>query len=56
MSKKQTGATMSKLASDILAGRVIPTERQIRSLAACVLAQDETPSKPKPKAKAKVKK
>lgn len=54
MIKKQTSAAMSKLASDILAGRVIPTGRQIRSLAACVLSQDETPSKPKAKAKRKV--
>lgn len=40
--KKQSLPKMSKLASDILAGRVKPTKQQVESIAACVLSQDET--------------
>ncbi len=40
--KKQSLPKMSKLASGILAGRIIPTQQQIESMAACVLSQDET--------------
>lgn len=43
--RRQTGNNVSTLASNVLAGRVKPTARQIRSLAASALSQDETKGK-----------
>ena len=41
---------VSKLGSDILSDRIIPTIEQIKSLAASALGQDQTKgAKPKPK-------
>jgi len=42
MPKKQTSDKISKLASDILAGRKKATEQDAKLLAASVLSQDET--------------
>lgn len=39
---KQTSPRISSLASDVLAGRTKPTPKQVRSLAASALGQDET--------------
>lgn len=41
MPKKQTTDRVSKLASNVLAGRVKPTPTQVRTLAASSLGQDE---------------
>lgn len=50
MPKKQTGNSLSELASDVLAGRIKPSPAQSRKLAASVLGQDETRGKrPPPK-------
>lgn len=45
---KQTSPSLSTLASNVLAGRVKPTQAQILSLAAGNLSQDQTPGQ-KPK-------
>ena len=50
---KDTGDTISKLASDILADRIIPTIDQIKSVAAHALGQEE---KAKTKRKTPIKK
>ena len=42
MPKKQSSDELSKLASDILAGRKEPTLKESKRLAASVLSQDET--------------
>ncbi|WP_193189049.1 hypothetical protein [Nisaea sediminum] len=39
---KQTSPRISSLASDVLAGRTKPTPKQVKSLAASALGQDET--------------
>ncbi len=39
---KETSDAMSKLASDILSDRIVPTIEQIKSLAASALGQDQT--------------
>ena len=41
-SNKQTSPRISSLASDVLAGRTKPTPKQVRSLAASALGQDQT--------------
>lgn len=43
---KQSSPELSSLAARVLAGYV-PTPEEVRSLAACVLSQDETPAEPK---------
>ena len=48
---KQTSETISKLASDILADRIVPTIDQIKAIAASALGQDETGGKKKKKKK-----
>lgn len=45
---RQTSPKVSKLASDVLAGRIKPTTAQILTLAASSLSQDQTPGQ-KPK-------
>jgi hypothetical protein len=42
---QQTSATISQLASDILADRIVPTIEQIKSIAASALGQDGTKGK-----------
>jgi hypothetical protein len=49
--KKQTSDRVSKLASDVLAGRKNPTKSEIKTLAASALGQDETKGTRKPKPK-----
>ena len=49
MAKKQTSNRVSKLASDVLAGRKKPTQREIKTLAASSLGQDETKGPRKPR-------
>jgi hypothetical protein len=39
--KRTTSNSVSSLASDVLAGRVKPTQAQIKTLAATALSQDE---------------
>jgi hypothetical protein len=39
---KQTSPKVSSLASGVLAGRIKPTPKQVKSLAATALGQDET--------------
>ncbi|WP_417620909.1 hypothetical protein [Parasphingorhabdus sp.] len=39
---KQTSPKVSSLASGVLAGRIKPTQAQVKSLAATALGQDET--------------
>ena len=47
---KQTSSTVSSLASDVLAGRLKPTQKQIKAIAASALGQDQTKGrKKKPK-------
>lgn len=41
MAKKQSSDKVSSLASDVLAGRKQPTKREVNTLAASVLSQDE---------------
>ena len=41
-SRRQTGNSVSTLASNVLAGRIKPTAAQSRRLAASALSQDET--------------
>lgn len=41
MSKKQTTSKVSTLASKVLSGKVKPTPKQVRTLAATALGQDE---------------
>ena len=41
MAKKQSGSTTSTVASKVLSGSIKPTQKQIKSLAASVLSQDE---------------
>ena len=43
--QRQTGNNVSTLASNVLSGRVKPTAKQIKSLAASALSQDETKGK-----------
>jgi phosphatidylglycerophosphatase A len=38
---KQTSNTVSSLASGVLSGRIKPTPKQVKSLAASALGQDE---------------
>ena len=45
--KKETSDKISKLASDVLAGRKKPTQAEVRSLAASALSQDVTKGKRK---------
>jgi hypothetical protein len=45
MAKKQTSNQTSSLASDVLAGRKVPTPAEIRRLAASALSQDEKKGK-----------
>ena len=40
--RRQTGNSVSTLASHVLAGRINPTAAQTRRLAASALSQDET--------------
>lgn len=42
MAKKQSTAKVSTLASKVLSGQTKPTAKEVKSLAASVLAQDET--------------
>ena len=51
MPKKQTSSRVSTLASNVLAGRVKPTPKQTRTLAATALGQDEKRGQSKPKKK-----
>jgi hypothetical protein len=46
---KQTSSPISSLASDVLAGRKKPTDKEIRSLAASALSQDQNPAPKKAK-------
>jgi hypothetical protein len=39
---KETSSKISKLASDILADRIVPTTDQIKAIAASALGQDQT--------------
>jgi hypothetical protein len=39
--KKATSNPVSSLASDVLAGRIKPTVKQVKTLAATALSQDE---------------
>ncbi len=41
MPKKQSSSKLSTLASKVLTGKTKPTAKQIKSLAASVLSQDE---------------
>jgi hypothetical protein len=45
MAKKQSGQRVTELASAILRDGYLPTEAELRSLAASILAQRETPMK-----------
>lgn len=47
MPKKETGNKTSTLASQVLSGQKKPTPKEIKSLAASVLSQDETKGKKK---------
>ena len=47
MPKKQTTDRLSTLASKVLVGKKKPSQKDIKSLAASVLAQDETKGKRK---------
>lgn len=47
MAKKQTSDKIASLASDILAGRKKPTDKEAKALAASVLSQDEAKGKRK---------
>ncbi|WP_342250725.1 hypothetical protein [Sphingomonas sp. OTU376] len=40
--KKQTTPAVSTLASNVLAGRVVPNKKQIATLAGAALSNDET--------------
>ncbi len=42
MAKKQSSSKTSTLASKVLSGKKTPTKKEIKSLAASVLSQDET--------------
>ena len=48
MPKKQTSSRVSTLASNVLAGRVKPTPKQTKALAASALGQDETRGQKRP--------
>ena len=48
MAKKQTSDKVSTIASDVLAGRKKPTQKEIRTLAASALGQDEKHGRRKP--------
>lgn len=41
MPKKQTSSRVSRLASNVLAGRKTPTKKEAKTLAASTLGQDE---------------
>ena len=41
MAKKQSGSKTSTVASKVLSGSIKPTPKQVKSLAASVLSQDE---------------
>ena len=41
MANKKTGNSVSTLASNVLAGRIKPTPKQVKRLAASALSQDE---------------
>ncbi len=45
--RRQTGNKVSSLASKVLSGKHNPTKREIKSLAASALSQDETKGKRK---------
>jgi hypothetical protein len=45
MAKKQSSDKLSGLASDVLSGRKKPNKKEIKSLAASVLGQDEKKGK-----------
>jgi hypothetical protein len=49
MAKKQTRSPTSTLAANVLAGRVQPTQKQIKTLAATALGQDEAKGQKPPK-------
>ena len=48
MAKKQTSDRVSTLASNVLAGRKKPTKKEINTLAATALGQDEKRGRRKP--------
>ena len=42
MAKKQSSSKTSTLASKVLSGKKTPTKKEVKSLAASVLSQDES--------------
>jgi hypothetical protein len=50
MADKQSSEKLSSLAAKVLSGRHTPTPEEVRSLAASVLAQDETKGQKDPAA------